>query len=390
MKKRILRYLKHIGITFLALLLIAISIVLHIGASVHYADHPLKYTIDNEGPYIFYTNNSTLNINYLKGNRDDGFYVDSEEFQTNTNFIAKSHFQIDDSSFDFEIFTDFKTDKSIYMDENPIIAISDIEGGYMTFRDFLIRNKVIDRELNWIFGKGHLVLAGDFVDRGWSVTQVLWLIYKLEREAEQAGGKVHFLIGNHELKNMQGNYGSSAEKYLAVAGMLGKFQSELYDQNSLLGRWMSSKNATVLINGHLFAHGGMHPEVVKTNLSLEKINELIRDNYYIPYYPKTDESIEDMLNSNRTGVCWYRGYFKDDLNQVAVDQVLDYFNAKSMVLGHTLQSKVNRTYQGKVIGIDVKHPKDYEKSWPFTESEGLLIDQDNVYRLLSNGERIEI
>lgn len=390
MKNRILTYLKHILSTVLVLGVIAVLFGLYHGASLHYGDHPLMYKIDNEGPYVFYKNDSILNVNYIKGNKEDGFYVDEEEYSFTSETILTCDFQIDSTSFDFALKSDIKVPKTEYNDGNPILAISDIEGGYKAFRDFLINNKVIDANLNWTFKKGHLVLVGDFVDRGWSVTQVVWFIYKLEQEAEKKGGYVHFIIGNHELKNMQGNYGSAADKYLAASNILGKVQSELYNSNSFLGKWMSSKNSLEKINGNLFAHGGLHPEVADSKLSLDEINQMIRSNYYKPYYPKTENTAEQLLTSTKIGICWYRGYYKDDLTQEQVDSGLSKFNAKSIIVGHTLQYKVNRKYNGKVIGIDVKHPKDYHKNWPNPKSEGLLIEGDKYFRVFYNGEKKEI
>jgi hypothetical protein len=390
MKKRIVRYLKHIVSTLLILAVIAVLFGLYHGASLHYGDHPLMYKIDNEGPYVFYKNDSILNVNYIKGNKEDGFYVDKNEYSVASEISMTSYFQIDSTSFNFNIKLDIKIPKTTYSDGNPIIAISDIEGGYKSFRDFLINSKVIDADLNWKFGKGHLVLVGDFVDRGWSVTQVLWFIYKLEQDAEKHGGFVHFIIGNHELKNMQGNFDSSADKYLAVSRILEKKQSELYDPTSFLGKWLSSKNSIELINGNLFAHGGIHSDIADSNLSLDEINQTIRSNYYRAYYPKTKKTNEQLLTSNKTGICWYRGYFKDDLTQEEVERGLDIFNAKAVIVGHTLQSKVNKTFNGKVIGIDVHHPKDYHKNWPNGKSEGLLVKGDSYYRLFANGDKKEL
>lgn len=390
MKKRIVRYLKHIVSTLLILAVMAVFFGLYHGASLHYGDHPLMYTIDNEGPYVFYKNDSIINVNYIKGNKEDGFYVDKKEYSVASEISSTCYFQIDSTSFNFNIKSDIKIPKTTYSDGNPIIAISDIEGGYKSFRDFLINSKVIDADLNWKFGKGHLVLVGDFVDRGWSVTQVLWFIYKLEQDAEKHGGFVHFIIGNHELKNMQGNFDSSADKYLAVSRILEKKQSELYDPTSFLGKWLSSKNSIELINGNLFAHGGIHPDIADSNLSLDKINQTIRSNYYRAYYPKTKKTNEQLLTSNKTGICWYRGYFKDDLTQEEVERSLDIFNAKAVIVGHTLQSKVNKTFNGKVIGIDVHHPKDYHKNWPNGKSEGLLVKGDSYYRVFANGDKKEL
>jgi hypothetical protein len=390
MKNRIVRYLKHILSTILILGSFAVVFGLYHGASLHYADHPLMYKIGNEGPYVFYKNDSILNINYVKGNKDDGFYVDRKEYAINSEVSITSYFQIDSTSFDFKIKPDIEVPKTTFNDGNPIIAVSDIEGSYIAFRDFLINTNVIDVNLNWTFGKGHLVLVGDFVDRGWSVTQVLWFIYKLEQEAEKKGGFVHFIIGNHELKNMQGDYGAAAEKYLATANILGKVQSELYNQNSFLGKWLSSKNALELINGNLFAHGGIHPDIADSKLSLNEINQVIKRNYYKPYYPKKEKTTEQLLTSTKTGICWYRGYFKDDLTQEEVESGLNKFNAKSIVVGHTLQSKVKKHFKGKVIGIDVKHPKDYHKNWPNGKSEGLLIENNTYYRVFADGKKEEI
>ena len=390
MKKRIFRYLKHQFVSLFVLGAVLVPFGLYHGASLHYSDHPLLYNIDNDGPYVFFKNDSLINVNYIKGTKTKGFYVDTKEYSIASDITSTSYFQIDSSSFNFKINSDIKVPKASYNDGNPILAISDIEGGYKTFRDFLIQNQVIDNKLNWIFEKGHLVLVGDFVDRGWSVTQVLWFIYKLEQDAEKHGGIVHFIIGNHELKNMQGNFDSAADKYLAVSRILEKTQSELYDKKSFIGKWLSSKNAIEKINGNLFAHGGIHPDVANSNVSLDEINQLVRSNYYRAYYPKVKKTNEELLISNKKGICWYRGYFKDDLTQEQVDAGLNKFNAKSIVVGHTLQSKVNRQYNGKVIGIDVKHPKDYQKYWPKGKSEGLLIKNDKYYRVFADGGKQEI
>jgi len=390
MKKRIFRYLKHITLTFIVLGAILVLFGLHIGASVHYGDNPLMRVLDKEGPYVFYTNDSTLNINYIRGNKDDGFYLEQKDYPATASIAASCFFPLDSTYFNFTINAEIEIPKTTYYDNNKILAISDIESGYKTFRDFLINNKVIDKNLNWIFGKGHLVLVGDFVDRGNSTTQVLWFIYKLEQQAQQHGGKVHYIIGNHEIKNMQGRYDAASKKYYGVSAILGNQLHELYSPKSILGRWMSSKNSIEQINGHLFAHGGMHPELSDSKISLDMINKIVRNNYFNIYYPKTDKTINQLLLSNRKGIAWYRGYFKEDLPQEQIDKLLAMFNAKSIIVGHTLQPKVNRQFNGKVIGIDVKHPKDYHKNWPHQDSEGLLIEGNTYYRVYSNGEKEEI
>jgi Calcineurin-like phosphoesterase len=390
MKKRIFRYLKHVFLTFFVLAIIAIAFGLYHGASASYGHNSLRLAFDGEGPYVFYKNDSTLNLNYIKGNKDDGFYVNQKNYAATESISANCFFPLDSTHFDFTIKTDLKIPQTIYKDNNSILAISDIESGFKTFRDFLIKSKVIDQNLNWTFGKGHLVLVGDFVDRGFSTTQVLWFIYKLEQEAKTQGGCVHFIIGNHELKNMYGDYEAASLKYTFVASILGKTQANLYDLNSVLGKWLASKNAIESINGNLFAHGGLHPDIVKLDMSLEDINNFLRTTYYTAPYPKRNKSETDLLLSSKTGICWYRGYFKDDLTQEEVDKPLDKYNAKAIIIGHTLQSKIKSHYNGKVIGIDVKHSNDYHKNWPNKKSEGLLISGNIYYRVFDDGTKEKI
>ena len=387
MRVKILRYLKHLGLTILVLLTIAIVIGLQLGAAANYGDNPLMFHLDKEGPYVFYKNDSTLNINYIRGNKNDGFYVDRQDCPVDSLIGATSFFALDSSCFHFTINTEIGSPPTTYKDEHPILAISDIESGYKTFRDFLINNKVIDEKLNWIFGRGHLVLVGDFIDRGCSTTQVLWLIYKLEQSARLKGGFVHYILGNHELKNLQGKYDSASPKYYGVAAILGKQQHHLYDSNSFIGRWMASKNSVELINDHLFAHGGIHPDVAEIKADLNEINQIIRSNYYLPYFPKQENTVEQLLTSTKKGVNWYRGYFKEDLTQEQIENILKRFGAKAVVVGHTLQSRVNSKYNGRVIGIDIRHPKDYRKTWPHKDSEGLLIKGDKYFRVFSDGRR---
>lgn len=390
MKTRILRYFKHILFTVLIPLPFVIAFGLYHGASLHYGDNPLALQWDNEGPYIFYRNDSTIAVNYIKGNQADGFYASEETYQTDSLISVISYYPLDSSQFQIPIKTRFETLKSTYNDTGKILAISDIESNYKAFRDFLIKSNVINHKLEWIFGNGHLVLVGDFVDRGYFTTQVLWFIYTLEQAAKKEGGFVHYIIGNHELKMMYGDYLATSPKYYHIAALLGKKQVELYDQQSLLGKWMASKNAIEIINGNLFVHGGIHPDLANSKLSLEEINQVIRNNYHHSFSPRSVKTHEQFILSAITGPCWYRGYFKEDLTQQQVQAGLDKFNAKVVVVGHTLQSKVTKAFDGKVFGIDVKHPSDDRTDFPFGESEGLMIEGDTYYRVLVTGVKYKL
>jgi hypothetical protein len=389
MYKMLKTNLKHFVITFSILFLLIVAFGVYHGAEAHFNEDRLAYKLDKEGPHIFFENNQLV-VNYIRGSKLEGFYNEQTIFPLASNIPAKAYFTLEEQDIEFEVNARIQTPQSIYSDNHPILAISDIESGYKTFRDFLIANGVIDEALNWTFGKGHLVLVGDMLDRGNSVTQVLWFIYKMEQDAKKQGGSVHFIIGNHEIKNMQSNFYSASEKYLYVAAIIGKTQPDLYSDNSFIGRWMESKNAVERINGNLFVHGGIHPEISEFDYTLYEMNQIIRNNYRKPYFTKRDSGNEEFLVSSKTGPSWYRGYFRDDLSQQEVEKGLDKFDAKAVVVGHTLQWSVKKYYQGKVFAIDVKHPNDYESSFPLRSSEGLLIEANNYYRLLSDGTKLTL
>lgn len=386
MKRTILNNLKHFFITLSLLVICLIIFGLYIGAEANLSEDRLAYKLDKEGPHIFYKDDQ-LEVNYVRGDQEQGFYPHQELYPADAPFTANVHFTLEGFDFNVKVDPNIVTPPVSYQDQQPIVAISDIESGFKGFRDFLIANKVIDEQLNWTHGKGHLVLVGDFVDRGASTTQVLWFIYKLEQEAKQHGGQVHFIIGNHEIKNLQGNYQSASKKYYYIASMLGKQQYQLFDDDSFIGRWMASKNSIERINGHLFVHGGIHPKISELGYSLEQINQTIRDNYRNMYFTKPNSGDTEFLISTTTGPAWYRGYFKDDLTQEEVEKGLNGFNAKAVVVGHTVQWNVSKLYDSKVFAIDVKQPHDYRTTFPARNSQGLLIESDSYYRLLDDGTR---
>ena len=230
-----------------------------------------------------------------------------------------------------------------------IMAISDIEGNFNTFSGLLKGNKVIDEQFRWTFGNGHLVLLGDFMDRGEQVTECLWLIYKLEQEAARQGGRVHYLLGNHEAMNLQGNGGYVAPKYLGLAQnlsgkkALNQSLQYLYSKDTELGRWLRSKKVVQKVNDILFVHGGLSPEILAHDLPLADINKLlmaeIDQNYYTE--PSGKKNIDFLLG--RKGPLWYRGLVRDynypKATQQELEQVLAYYNASHMVVGHSYSTR---------------------------------------------------
>ena len=387
--KTVFTFFWHFLVVLLVFAALGAGVGIWSGASFYYGDNMTAHTVSGEGPHVFQQDDQWV-VQTLRGNRDGGFWVEEQRHALTDTLPLEVTFPLDNSRFAVQARPEFVAPPTRYQDGQPILAISDIEGNYKSFRDFLINAKVIDADLNWIFGKGHLVLVGDFVDRGPSATQVLWFIYKLEQSAKQLGGQVHYILGNHEIKNLHGNFEAAHKIYFNVAAILGRNQAELFGDNAFLGRWLMSKNTIELINGILFVHGGLHPKLADRHYSLDDLNRVVRDQYRQMWYPKRNAGDQDLLLNPETGPSWYRGYFKDDLTQAQVEQTLAKFDATAVVVGHTLNSSVKALFDKKVFAVDVKHPWDYRTGFPPRRSEGLWLDGDNAWRVLDDGSRIEL
>ncbi len=340
-----------------------------------------------DGPYIvnksvFYVA-SDNNLYSKKINHEDSLLV-------NVNNDSKDSFYI-------------KINKSseVKTETHPLpqklIAISDIEGNFNRFESFLKSNKVIDNNYNWIFGDGHLVLVGDFVDRGSNVTQVLWLIYKLEQQAKINNGKVHFILGNHEIMNFQGKWSYNKRKYCKAAKEISglkdwdKATQFMYSTNTELGRWLRTKNVIEKIGDYIFVHAGLSPEILEYKLTLSEINKITSENWDFDLYNNpTDDNIANFLIGRKSPI-WYRGLaidykYYDKIREVELERVLNYYDAKKIVIGHTVVNDISTDFNGSVIKIDLK----YGKTKNSGETKGLLIENGVEYKVddLGNKEKI--
>ncbi|MGB0836048.1 MAG: metallophosphoesterase [Psychrobium sp.] len=250
---------------------------------------------------------------------------------------------------------------------SKIAAISDIHGQFDIFKQLLNENGVIDDELNWSFGDGHLVITGDIFDRGDTVTEALWLVYKLEEQANTAGGKVHYLLGNHEYMVLRGDERYIHDKYKYTLNAMNIDLKTLFNENTVLGRWLRSKSTVININGHVFLHGGIHSDFTDLDISLEQANNTFRQAIGQTRNSLKEQPLTKTL-FGRTGPIWYRGYFLDPLlSQSDVETVLNKLQAKRIVVGHTSMDKVETRHNDKVIAIDTSIKKG-------KQGEILLID----------------
>lgn len=338
-----------------------------------------QLAVINDGPYITYSRDSIIKQTVL------GNAVTRRAYEYNENIPLLSHTDDSRSTFTITLKKEYKQEPSEYKQPEKLFVLSDIEGNFEAFRKLLQAGNVIDEQYNWTYGRGHLVFLGDMFDRGKQVTECLWLIHSLEEKAKAAGGYVHFILGNHEIMNLNGDERYVNQKYKYNSEMIGMQNRELYNESSELGRWLRSKNIMEKVGNLLFVHGGISREVNNLDTSLEEMNDLARSYILKGSLTKGNaNSRMNILRSSDASPFWNRGYYLKDgkgrTSPSVVDSTLQKFNVSKIITGHTIVAHtVSSHYDGKVINTDTKHAEG--------DSEALIIENNRYYKMGDNGKR---
>jgi len=285
-------------------------------------------------------------------------------------------------NFNVSLKSNLANEKAEYGSVKKMLVLSDIEGNFAALRKLLQGNHVIDENFNWVFDKGHLVLLGDFVDRGTMVTEVLWLIYSLEEKAKTAGGQVHYILGNHEIMNMSGDLNYVDPRYIEHATMMNRHYMHLFGQDTEIGRWLATKNVVERIGNIMFTHGGISSYVNYLQLPLKEINDLSRRFYTDSTYKYPDKRLEILFSD--FGPFWYRGYYEGTpaATMEQIDSTLQFYNIRQIITGHTIVMNIGTLFDGKLINTDVHHAGGH--------SEALLIENGKFWRVNAAGEQFPV
>ena len=275
----------------------------------------------------------------------------------------------------------------------PLFVIADTHGEFDIAVQLLQRQRIIDDNLRWSFGKGQLAILGDVFDRGAHQTELLWLFYKLEAEAARAGGGVHLAIGNHEAMVLTGDERYLNPKYRRVAAALGQpAYAALWDEQSVLGRWLRTKAAVFRLGDYLCLHGGVSRELIDRGVSLAQINQAVRAS--LPGRSGVQPAAanpETEWVMGRSGPLWYRGYFPDAAREggfkaaesADIDLIRDRFKVRGILVGHTVVPTITPLYDGRVVAVQVYPHRDKVTNAPVME--GLLIQRGKMFRARIDG-----
>lgn len=342
---------------------------------------PVPVIVD--GPYVFYRGENILVRTIVEGDGRKSVQTDTFSVRHKSALTLQVSSGTSGLFFPVALKQKLGTERAEYKKVSRQLAVSDIEGNLPALLTLLRANGVIDADFNWTWGNGHLVLAGDFFDRGTQVTELLWFIYALEAKAREVGGYVHFILGNHEVMNLTGDFRYVHPRYMEHAALMQQKYYHLFDDKTELGRWLRTKNVVEKVGDVLYTHGGIAQELNVLDMPVAQLNEVVRPWLGDTTYRYTSYQAE--LLFSEIGPFWYRGYYtgprRATINQL--DSTLYQTGTRYITTGHTITADTISTwFNGKLFNTDVPHYKG--------KSEALLIENGVFYRVDQQGRRIKI
>ena len=234
------------------------------------------------------------------------------------------------------------------------LVLSDIEGNDRFLEAALKSLGVTDADGNWRYGRNHLVINGDSVDRGRDVFAVLWRLYALSLQAQDAGGALHVVLGNHEQYLLRGNTSRANRDHLHALSRMGG-QVAAFGPDTVIGQWLRLQPVIIKSGKTVITHGGVSALVADAGFTVNNLNSAMRRYWSGDMPAKAD--LDAVIGP--AGLTQYRGYFEAGgeryglASEAQIKDVLAHFGASAIVVGHTLVDGVTAFHGGRVWAIDV-------------------------------------
>ncbi|SFP47390.1 Calcineurin-like phosphoesterase [Amycolatopsis arida] len=243
----------------------------------------------------------------------------------------------------------------------PAYVVGDVHGHRDELADALRERGLLDESDDWTGDAAHLWFLGDFVDRGPDGVGAIDLVMRLQRQAADAGGGVHTLLGNHEIlllgthrfgdTDVPSDFGPrSFARSWEINGGQPADQEALTDEHV---EWLTTRPLLAHAADHLLMHSDtleyLHwgEDVAEVNATVAEI--LAADDL---------EQWWDVWRRMTT-----RYAFRGPRGPEAAEAVLDQFGGERIVHGHSVIAdqlgihpiQIERPYLyagGRVLGID--------------------------------------
>eukprot|EP00928_Gymnodinium_smaydae_P064695 TRINITY_DN47968_c0_g1_i1.p1 TRINITY_DN47968_c0_g1~~TRINITY_DN47968_c0_g1_i1.p1 ORF type:complete len:484 (+),score=59.79 TRINITY_DN47968_c0_g1_i1:61-1512(+) len=190
------------------------------------------------------------------------------------------------------------TSEEHYSDDEPptpqrsLFQIADLHGDFAQLERLMTKLGLVEIETTrrgeqrwaWSGEDAIVVFTGDYVDRGLDSAKILMTLDELKTKAEDSGGDVVMLQGNHEQMLIKGDYRymqlTDARNYMRVANLRSEDLQRSIDRAYF--EWYSRRRRRICLNdprGHHAKH--KHPTLLHKALDRvfsenEKVGQLLR------------------------------------------------------------------------------------------------------------------
>lgn len=253
-------------------------------------------------------------------------------------------------------------------DQQRIIVIGDIHADIDATRAAFRLAGAIDDDDDWIGGELIVVQLGDLIGRSYEDRKVLEFILAIRKQAESSGGKVHALIGNHEVfgarLELRWVHDDAFAAFDDLPGLdldhprLANLPSHQRARSAALmpggyfARQLADFPAVLRLGKTIYVHGGVTPHWA--NYGIERINADVRE--WFAGNTEQPLSTLGMDPGNIDDSVMMSRHFSQDVDAddcAMLEESLRLLDAERMIVAHTVHESITARCDGRVWAIDV-------------------------------------
>lgn len=323
--------------------------------------------INRDGPYAYLTDSDSILITNTIPKADS--FIFQEIFKPLIEGKAKIQCTSDQGrvSHSFEIEIDINNIPSTPIPDTlpeTVYVLSDLNGNFHSLRSFLVNNKLIDMNLNWIAGEAHLILLGDVFAFGDNVTASLWLIYKLSQQANKSNGGVHFILGNREIEALMGQAQNLHLKYRDIETVSNRAYEDQFGPNSVLGSWLRKQPMMIKMDSFIFSHAGLNPELIEQNISVKNMNKILKKTLINPEKLSEEDQILSAFILGDSGPSRYKKMASEELDEKTVEDICTFFGIKTIIQGQKQVKRSKYLYNKRLLLTNTPKPINSKEGKP--------------------------
>jgi hypothetical protein len=224
-------------------------------------------------------------------------------------------------------------DWEIRPEPRRVVSIGDLHGDLRGFGAIGRACGLLDERGGWQGGPAHLVLMGDLVG-GEHSRLLLNAVMRLEREALSAGGRIHTLLGNHDLLPIAGRFGK------LTARERREYRKSDFLAHGRYAEWVLKRPTILKIGRTLYVHAGLDRWALDTDPG--EVNAHVRA--WIAHLqgigPRPPRQTRWTFDDD-DGPMWTRAFRprgrrpKDAPSRKTIRTILERLGAERIVLGHS-------------------------------------------------------